>query len=41
MKIKFALLFLALAFSLLAQNNNLNKANDDIYSSRQTIITKT
>ena len=41
MKCKFALLFLALTISLLAQNNNRDKANDDIYSSRQTIITKT
>ncbi|KAF0153647.1 MAG: Serine protease [Ignavibacteria bacterium] len=41
MKIKMLMLFFAFNIFLLAQNDKLAKANDDIYSSRQTIITKT
>lgn len=41
MKIKILLMFFAFFISLLAQNNKLDKANDEVYSSRQTVITKT
>lgn len=41
MKIKMLLFFLSLSVLLHAQNNKIDKANDEISNSRQTIITKT
>ncbi|MEW6655059.1 MAG: trypsin-like peptidase domain-containing protein, partial [Bacteroidota bacterium] len=41
MKIQILILFFVVTLTLSAQNIKLDKANDEIFSSRQTIITKT